>query len=183
MHDPCSHFRGNIRYHDDANVQQLVENGLQRVASEKRPAADASRDWAWRLAEDAIGIGHTLSASSSPEAVSLDSRNGKAMVATAGALLLATSCCKAIAAAPLKTGHHDPSLGVLNVLVRELLEVSDDDNDETMVTFPSGGETLRSVQRERSLAVEELKDALSLFGAELSVASAVQETRKSEERR
>jgi hypothetical protein len=170
-----------VRYQEVEQRQQLVENGLQRVASEKLPAADASRDWAWRLAEDAIGIGHTLSASSTPEADSRDSQHSNAMVATAGALLLATSCCKAIAAAPMKTGHHDPSLGVLNVLVRELLDVSDD-SDEARKAFPDGGQTLRSVQRDRRLAVDELNDALSLFNAELAVASAVQESRRSEER-
>jgi hypothetical protein len=174
MRDSCAPFA--VRHEDDASTQQLVEKGLQRVASEKLPAADASLDWARRLAEDAIGIGRTLSAPSFPEPDSRDSRGGSAMIATAGALLLATSCCKAIAAAPLKTGHHDPSLGVLNVLVHELLDCSDD-NDEAMSNLPNGGETLRCVQRERSLAVEELKGALSQLNTELAVASAVLESR------
>jgi hypothetical protein len=180
------------RHEDDASTQQLVEKGLQHVASEKLPAADASLDWARRLTEDAIDIGRTLSAPSSSEPdsrdsrdgsamIATDSRDGSAMIATAGAVLLATSCCKAIAAAPVTTGHHDPSPGVLNILVHELLECSDD-NDVAMSSLPTGGETLRCVQRERSLAVEDLKGALSMLNAELAVASAVLESRSSEAR-
>lgn len=96
------------------------------------------------------------------------------MVATAGALLLASSCCKAIAAAPLKTGHHDPSRAVLSVLARELLDFSDD-YDQAVSTSPDGGEALHFVQGERTLAITELKGALSLLNTELAIASVVQQ--------
>lgn len=154
----------------------VVRSVLCSVFNERRPVPNAALDWSASLTSQAVKLSDCLASILRPPAAAGEASVpdvGKGRLASAGAIIVAASCCQAMSAAtPSVVDHHEPSLAALIPTAHDLLCGPD------LPRVAHGDDLYRTVSQELEQATEELQEALDLLATEVVIASTRYELQK-----